>query len=107
MRELAAGLFAESRTGTGRFQYSPFPENNTPPVHRTRAWSGLIGGLTRYLYLTTGDPVYGEWALECYQALVDETDELQASMDMLPIAGWMLQSVLRPPGPEGTGPPAR
>ncbi|MFH1567819.1 MAG: hypothetical protein ABIL09_07440 [Gemmatimonadota bacterium] len=94
LRRLAAGLFAESRTGPGRFRYSPFPENNAPPVHRTRAWSGLVGGLAGYVHLATGEPRYAGWALECYEALVEATDELQASMDMLPIAGWMLHSVL-------------
>lgn len=94
LRKLADGLFAESYVGDGRFRYSPFPENNRS-LAGCRAWNGLVGGLVGYLYCVTKDPRYAEWTQECYEAIVGEADDMQVTMDMLQIAGWMLRVVAR------------
>lgn len=93
LRLLAAGLFAESRVAKGRFQYSPFPENNYP-TDRFRAWNALIGGLVGYLAHVTGESRYADWVRECYDGIVEQSDDLQISMDMLHLAGWMLHAVV-------------
>lgn len=93
LRLLADGLFAEGRVDKGRFCYSPFPENNRS-VDGCRAWNGLIGGLTGYLYLVTGEEIYAEWTRECYDAIVEDAADMQVTMDMLQIAGWMLHAVV-------------
>jgi hypothetical protein len=97
---LAAGLFSEARTAPGRFYYSPFPENNfhVPGLIRSRAWNALMGGLAGYLYQVTGEPLYAEWAQECYDGIVEISDDRQLGMDMLPIAGWMLHTVAQRAG---------
>ncbi|MCC7261114.1 MAG: hypothetical protein IT369_01200 [Candidatus Latescibacteria bacterium] len=92
LRLLAGGLFAEARTARGRFTNSPFPEINLPGG-KHRFSNGLIGGLAGYLYLVTGETRCGEWARECYEGIVQESADPQLSMDMLPIAGWMLRAV--------------
>ena len=92
LRLIAGGLFAEARVAKGRFTNSPFPEINLPGG-RHRSSSALIGGLAGYLYLMTGEPCCGEWARECYEGIVEKSPDLQISMDMLPIAGWMLRAV--------------
>lgn len=94
MRLIAGGLFAEARVARGRFTNSPFPEINLPGG-RHRLSSALIGGLAGYLYLVTGEPRCGEWARECYEGIVEKSPDPQLSMDMLPIAGWMLRAVAR------------
>jgi hypothetical protein len=93
---LARGLFAESFVGRGRFRYSPFPENNR--FESYRAWNGLIGGLTGYLYQVTGRPEYGGWTQVCYDAIVEEAADMNVTMDMLQTAGWMLHAVAANPG---------
>jgi hypothetical protein len=92
LRLLAGGLFAEARTARGRFAISPFPEI-TLPVSRHRSSSALVGGLAGYLFLATGEARCGEWARECYEGIVEKSPDPQISMDMLPIAGWMLSAV--------------
>jgi len=89
---LADGLFTEGHVGKGRFCYSPFPENNRS-VDGCRAWNGLIGGLTGYLYLVTGRDTYAKWTQECYDAIVKDAGNMQVTMDMLQTAGWMLRAV--------------
>jgi hypothetical protein len=91
LRKLADGVFAEIHPVPRRFRYSPFPENNPQPA--TRGHNALIGGLCGYLYLTTDEPRYAEWARECYDGLVEVSNDPQTSMDMLPLAGWMLRAV--------------
>ncbi len=95
LAQTAAGLFAESCTAPGRFRYSPFPENNLTAggVGRTRAWNALVGGLVGYLHHVTGEAQYAAWARACYDGLVEESDDPQASLDMLTTAGWMLQAI--------------
>lgn len=95
LEQTAAGLFAETRTAPGRFRYSPFPENNRAAggVWRTRSWNALVGGLAGYLYHVTGQPQHAAWARECYEGIVEQTDDPQASLDMLTTAGWMLEAV--------------
>jgi hypothetical protein len=89
---LVEGIFAECRARWGRFIYSPFPENNLPAgCHR--AWNGLIGGLAGYVACTTGDDRCRAWAQECYDAIVEKEKDLQVSMDMLQIGGWLLHAV--------------
>ncbi|MBM3264933.1 MAG: hypothetical protein FJY97_16105, partial [candidate division Zixibacteria bacterium] len=98
---LVGGLFAESRTAYGRFQYSPFPEINYM-TERSRCWNSLIGGMTGYLFYATGETRYADWARECYDEIVRRSDDPQIIMDMLPLAGWMLQAVCgRSPAAEG------
>lgn len=89
---IAAGLFSESRTACGRFQYSPFPEINYP-TDRSRGYNAMIGGITGYLFHVTGDALYAGWARECYDGIVEPSDDPQIPMDMLPLAGWMLRAV--------------
>jgi len=89
---LADGLFAEMRTGKGRFLYSPFPENNPNPDGYAGC-NTLIGGLTGYLYCVTGEQTYADRTMQCYEALVQSQGQPAASMDMLQTAGWMLQAV--------------
>lgn len=43
----------------------------------------------------TGEFVCGEWARECYAGIVKKSADAQLSMDMLPIAGWMLHAVAK------------
>lgn len=93
LRLIAGGLFAEARVARGRFTNSPFPEINLPGG-RHRLSSALIGGLAGYLYLVTGEPRCGEWARECYEGIVEKSPDPQLSMDMLPIAGWMLRAMV-------------
>ena len=90
---LAEGVFAEIHPAPRRFRYSPFPENNPAPAARFH--NALIGGLTGYLYLATGQRRYAQWARECYDGLVERCDEPQTSMDMLHTAGWMLRAVAK------------
>jgi hypothetical protein len=68
-------------------------------VGRTRAWNALIGGLAGYLYHVTRQTQYAVWARACYDGLVEEADDPQASLDMLTTAGWMLQAVADSAGP--------
>ncbi len=94
LKLLAAGLFSESRVAKGRFKVSPFPENDLllgRPA-RARTYNGLIGGLAGYLYQVTGEPLYADWARECYDGIVERSKDPQITMDMLPIAGWMLHA---------------
>jgi hypothetical protein len=96
LEQLARGLFAESFVGQGRFRYSPFPENNR--FESYRAWNGLIGGLTGYLYQVTGKKDYAEWTQVCYDAIVEDAADMNVTMDMLQTAGWMLHAVAGAPG---------
>ncbi|MBM3278091.1 MAG: hypothetical protein FJY95_08410 [Candidatus Handelsmanbacteria bacterium] len=91
LRLLAGGLFAEARTARDRFTNSPFPKINLPGG-KHRSSNALIGGLAGYLYLATGETRCGEWARECYEGIVEKSPDAQLSMDMLPIAGWMLRA---------------
>lgn len=91
---LAVGLFSESRTAYGRFQLSPFPEINYA-TDRSRGYNAMIGGLAGYLFHVTGDDLYKAWASECYDTIVERSDDAQVTMDMLPLAGWMLFAVTR------------
>ena len=91
---LAVGLFSESRTAYGRFQLSPFPEINYA-TDRSRGYNAMIGGLAGYLFHATGDDLYKAWASECYDTIVERSDDAQVTMDMLPLAGWMLRAVTR------------
>lgn len=92
LRRVAAGLFAESRVAKGRFCYSPFPELNAPSGGRS--WNALVGGLAGYLYGATGESLYRDWAQECYKGILERSDDPQVSMDMMPVAGWMLKAVV-------------
>jgi hypothetical protein len=94
VRLVAAGLFAESRVDRGRFKYSPSPEN-TSPTERHRSWNALVGGLTGYLYTVTGESLYRDWSQECYEGILERSDDPQVSMDMMPVAGWMLKAVVQ------------
>ncbi len=91
--KLAFGLFAESRASKGRFRYSPFPENNFPH-EGFRLANGLIGGLAGYLFFETGERQYADWAKECHDAVLEKSKDQQITMDMLPLAGWMLHAVV-------------
>ncbi len=90
LRSLAAGLWAEARTGPGRFRYSPCPENDRPG---SRSWTAHAGGLAGYLYLATGERRYARWARECYAAIVEKANDAQVSLDQMQTAGWLLRAV--------------
>ena len=95
LAKLAKGLFAEARTGKGRFAYSPFPECNvTYDAGYTRSYSALVGGLCGYLYLQTHQKIFLDWTRQCYQALTSKVDDVQAPMDMLTLANWMLRAIV-------------
>lgn len=93
LARLATGFFAESWKSYGRFTYSPFPENNPLPSYHH--FNPLIGGLTGYLYLVTGETRYRDWTRECYDGMIEADAGFPVSMDMFQIAGYMLQVVAR------------
>ncbi len=96
LRLVADGVLAETRVGPGRFRYSPFPELNFP-TQRPRSWSALVGGLAGYLHQVTGEAQYLDWARECHDAIVEDSDDPQPTMDMLQLAAWMLHAIAHGP----------
>ncbi|MFC1453345.1 hypothetical protein ACFLSJ_08390, partial [Verrucomicrobiota bacterium] len=88
---LALGAFTEASQDKGFFRYSPFPECNTPS--QLKRAGNLMGALAGYLYLLTRRPLYGQWAKECYDAIVRSRGEAPVFMDTLQTTGWMLLAV--------------
>ncbi|MBI4025382.1 MAG: hypothetical protein HY360_10415 [Verrucomicrobia bacterium] len=89
LRDLSAGLVAETQIAPGSFRYSPNPENNVGATGSGA--SPLFGGLFGYLYLQTGDRRYRQLDRECFDYLLANPDMIR--MDRLHLAGWMIKGI--------------
>jgi hypothetical protein len=92
LRALSDGIIAECITRPGYTRYSPFPECNVPgTAASTNCWSVNLGGLHAYVYLHTGEEVYKQAMLDCYNAVKEDSSSV--SMDMTQLYGWLLRGV--------------
>lgn len=93
--KIADGVIAECQTTPGRFRYSPAPENNLIGLAAsTCGWSVNLGGLFGYLHLLTGDAIYRQAMLDCFNAVMEHPEEI--SLDMVELQGWLLRGVVSP-----------